>query len=122
MARELVAIGDEWNARINAGAPPEADVELRESFAGRLALLGVIAEHVTRLTALAQMTPGLLPPTPRHELMRLSVVVGQMEPDRAAEVIGAMDDETVSERLSELQKMMTARPAANTTAPTGAEE
>lgn len=95
VAEDFVRLAAAWHD----GASPDANRELADDLRARLATLGHIAEGVTLLEELADLLPGILPPTPKRQLLELSIRVGHMDPERAVALIAPMSEDDAAEKL-----------------------
>jgi hypothetical protein len=109
---EAVELGKAWTAR--GAAPTAATQELSADLRSRIADIAAIHDQLQLLEGMQGILPSLLPQSPRQALYRLAVTVGGMAPERAREIIGEMDDDTVASKLAEF-------PQITTKAPEGAE-
>ncbi len=118
VARDLVAAADAWNQRAIKGTPA-ANGELSETVRRRIADVAVLHEELVGLEGLLAFTGELIPREPRQQLFELAVRRGGMAPQRAREVIGEMDDETVASKLADWPPLAHDERAAQTMPVTG---
>jgi len=97
VAEDLVRLGTAWHD----GAEPDANTEIAEDMRSRIAALGLLAEGMETLGEMFNLLPGILPPTPKRQLLELSIRVGQMDPERAVELIAPMSEDDAAEKLRE---------------------
>jgi len=97
VAEDLIRLATAWHD----GAEPDANSEIAEDLRSRIATLGLIAEGMSTLEEMFVLLPELLPPTPKRQLLELSMRVGQMDPQRAVELIAPMSEADATEKLRE---------------------